>query len=58
MTVTEERNAQSTEGDQERMIKGAPRMTRRVRPAVLYLLGRPAQQWVDALGRGNVTIAR
>jgi hypothetical protein len=29
---------------------------RRVRPSVIYLMGRPAALWVRGLGRGNVTI--
>ena len=62
MTVTEQRSEQPIRSAHAQSGTHATpmsrQMTRRVRPSVLYLLGRPAQSWVDALNRGTVTIAR
>ncbi len=58
MTVTEPRNEQSTQSTQGTIGKQAAPMTRRLRPSVLYLQGRPAQSWVDALSRGTIIHAK
>jgi hypothetical protein len=57
VTVTEQRNEQSTRSARTQSPDEPTQTTRRLRPSVLYLLGRPAQSWVAALGHGRITIA-
>ena len=57
VTVTEQRTEQSTQSAPRQTPHEPTPTTRRVRPSVLYFLGRPAQVWVDALGHGRITIA-
>lgn len=58
VTITEQHDEESTRSTESKSADRASPATRRVRPSVLYLFGRPAQLWVNALGRGTVTIAR
>ena len=56
MTVTEQHNEESTQSARRQSADHANPITRRVRPLALYFRGRPAQSWVDALGRGRITL--
>jgi hypothetical protein len=52
-----QRNAQSIESAPGPSGNNATPTTRRVRPAVPYLRGLPAQSWIDALSRKTITLA-
>jgi hypothetical protein len=58
MAVTEQRGEQPIHGTEVQSGIDVTPTTRQVRPSVVYLLGRPAESWVEALNRGSVTLAR
>jgi hypothetical protein len=51
VTLTEQRTLQPIRSAGRQSNSDETSKTQRVRPSVAYFLGRPAQVWIDALGR-------